>query len=832
MSSLSRSNLCRNSHALEKILKFGGTSVGSPERIKSTLAIIRQAYEQNPKIAVVVSAFTGITDALIVMGSMASEGKSYRDALAAFNERHVHAVQMLIAQEQLEETLATLVQHMQSLESVLEGVFLIRELSAKTQDLLLSFGERLSAYIIAQALRNEIPEARFQDAREIIKTDRHFGAANVDFVASYQHIRKNFLAYGGMPIITGFIASSSDNETVTLGRGGSDYTAAIIGAALQAKSIEIWTDVDGVMTADPRKEEHAYPLPAISYQEAMEMSHFGAKVIHPPTILPAMEENIPLLIKNSFRPEAPGTWISHALSEHAADICGISSISDAVLLSLQGSGMVGVCGVAERLFGALAEKGINIIMISQGSSEHSICFAVLPSAAEMAQEAIRKEFALEMKVHMIDEIAVTRNLAVIAAVGENMRQTPGISGKLFAALGKNNINVVAIAQGSSERNISVVIKKSDEVKAINAIHETFFLSPCVVLNLFLVGIGLIGKTLLRQLADFVAQKQSEMGLDIRVVGLANSRSMVFDAKGLSLDKWEELLQVRGQPMEIEAFAEKMQKLNLVNAVFVDCTASQDVSDLYQSILRAHIAIVTPNKKANSGSFIEYNILKSLASQTGTSFLYGTNVGAGLPIIRTIQEQIACGDKIIKIEAILSGTMSYLFNAFTIGKDFSSVVHEAQAKGYTEPDPREDLNGLDVARKLLILARESGYSLEMDDIDIAEFLPEDCFAAASIEEFYHKLQECDHLLADLLQQAQLESKVLRYIATFDAERASVSLQAVGREHPFYHMASSDNIVAITTEIYRERPLVIQGQGAGANLTAANVLKDIVRLGLKT
>lgn len=828
--SLELSNPLSSSQAIEKILKFGGTSVGSPERIKSVLAIIRQAYEQNPSIAVVVSAFTGVTDSLIVMGNMAADGKSFQDAIASFKERHENAVQMLIVKELLEETLAAVSQQMKSLKDILEGVYLIRELSAKTLDQLLSFGERFSAYIIAQAMRHEVPEVRFQDAREFIKTDRQFGAANVDFAVTYQLIRSNFQKYNGIPIITGFIASSLDNETTTLGRGGSDYTAAIMGAALQAKAIEIWTDVDGVMTADPRKEEHAYALPAISYQEAMEMSHFGAKVIHPPTILPAMEENIPLLIKNSFRPQAPGTWISHNLAEHAADICGISSLSDAVLLSLQGSGMVGVCGIAKRLFGALAEKGINIIMISQGSSEHSICFAVLPNVAEAAEEAVRKEFALEMKAHMIDEISVVRNLAVIAAVGENMKQTPGISGKLFAALGKNNINVVAIAQGSSERNISVVIKKSDEIKAIKAIHETFFLSPCAVLHLFLVGVGLIGKALLRQLASFVAEKQEEIGLEIRVVGLANSRAMVFDAKGIALEQWEEVLKGRGQPMEIGDYVAKMQKLNLLNAVFIDCTASHDLSALYKAILKDHIAIVTPNKKANSGKFSDYQELKSLASQSGTPFLYGTNVGAGLPIIKTIQEQLSCGDKIIKIEAILSGTMSYLFNAYTSGKDFSAVVREAQAKGYTEPDPREDLNGLDVARKLLILARESGYSLEMDDVAVTSFLPKECFSATSIEDFYLQLQKCDGLLAELLLQAQQENKVLRYIATFADGQASVALKAVDSEHPFYHMASNDNIVAMTTEVYSERPLVIQGQGAGAELTAANVLRDIVRLGL--
>lgn len=817
--------------AVEKILKFGGTSVGTPERVKSVIEIIADSHQNSHQIAVVVSAFGGVTDQLISLGKLASQGEDYQNALAEVYERHKISANRLIPHERLEIALKSIDQTLSELRDILEGISLIKELSPKTLDLLMSFGERLSAFIIAEAILPCISQAKFLDARELIKTDRNFGAARVDFKETNKNISHYFQNFpNALPIITGFIGSSKENETTTLGRGGSDFTAAIFGAALNVGSIEIWTDVNGVMTADPRKEPYAFSIREMSYKEAMEMSYFGAKVIHPPTIVPALEKNIPLLIKNSFDPKAPGTLIGAASSKGKSLISGISSIDNAVLLCLQGSGMVGVCGIAKRLFGALAEKGINIILISQGSSEHSICVAVAPASADLAKEAIEKEFALEMQASIIDEIAIERNVSVLAVVGENMRKTPGIAGKLFGALGKNGVNVMAITQGSSELNITVVIKKEDEVKAIRAIHEAFFLSFRKTLNLFLVGVGLIGKTLLQQMKGHLQNLRDEYALDIRLIGLANSQKMAFNTQGIPLEEWSLALERSAEKMEIKSFIESMQQLNLINTVFADCTSSQAISDTYETILKASISIVTPNKKANSGRYENYKKLKALTAKNGSKFLYGSNVGAGLPVISSINELIRSGDKIHKIEAILSGTLSYLFNSFTEGKIFSEIVKEAQRKGYTEPDPREDLNGMDVARKLLILARESGYPLEIEDIVLHKFLPEECFNASSVDEFYVKLKSFDEQLELKRSEAQKEGRVLRYIAKFEKGKGTVSLQAVGPEHPFFHLSGSDNIISITSEFYLENPLVIKGQGAGAAVTAGKVFADIIRLGL--
>lgn len=815
---------------MDRILKFGGTSVGSPERIKSVIEIIRKAYVHSHHIAVVVSAFGGVTDQLIALGKAAVNGKDdYRDLLTKVIERHRISAHILIPQERLPDALKSLDQTFSCLSNVLEGISLIKELSPKTLDLLMSFGERLSAFIISEAILPYICQTRFLDAREIIKTDRTFGGARVDFKEVNKNISQYFRDFpNSLPIITGFIGSSKENETTSLGRGGSDYTAAIIGAALNVSIIEIWTDVNGVMTADPRKEPYAFSIPEMSYKEAMEMSYFGAKVIHPPTIVPALEKNIPLLIKNSFKPEEAGTLIGTTSSKNESLICGISSIDHAVLLCLQGGGMVGVCGIAKRLFGALAEEGINIILISQGSSEHSICVAISPLFADLAKEAIEREFALEMQAHIIDEVTIERNLSVIAVVGEKMYRIPGIAGKLFESLGKNGINVMAIAQGSSELNITVVIKKEDEVKAIRVIHEAFFLSPRKTLNVFLAGVGLIGSTLLEQMKSQAQILRDEYALDIRVIGLSNSRQMAFNQHGIRLEEWNAVLDQASEKMDIKVFIERMLDLNLINTVFVDCTSSQAISDAYETILNANISIVTPNKKANSGRYENYKKLKEM--KNGAKFFYGSNVGAGLPIISTISELIRSGDKILKIEAILSGTLSYLFNSFTEEKVFSEVVREAQTKGYTEPDPRDDLNGMDVARKLLILARESNYPLEMDDIVVEKILPQDCFHESSVDDFYIKLKSHDELLAAKRRKAQIENKVLRYIAKFEQGKGSVSLQAVGPEHPFYYLSDNDNIIAITSEFYRENPLVIQGQGAGAKVTAGKVFADIIRLGL--
>lgn len=816
--------------SISKVLKFGGSSVSTPERIKNVIVIVKNAHAITPQIAVVVSAFGGVTDQLILLGKSAATGKTdYLEDLSKLKERHLTSVRELISKDRLKSVLEELEFHFLELSHILEGVCLIKDLSVKSLDFIMSFGERFSAYIISESIKPLIPNAEYLDARKLIKTDRNFGSARVDFDQTDRNIQDYFSASTSMPVITGFIASSSQNETTTLGRGGSDYTAAIVGAALNVEVIEIWTDVDGVMTADPRKEEYAFPIPEMSYREALEMSHFGAKVIHPPTIAPVLVKKIPLHIKNSFNPSSPGTLIRTEPSKKEFIICGISSIDNVALVCLQGTGMIGVCGIAKRLFGALAENGISVILISQGSSEQSICFAIAPQDAEIAKEAIGKEFELEMKVNLIDEVIIERNQSVVAVVGENMRHTPGIAGKLFGALGKNGINVAAIAQGSSELNISVVIKNEDSGKAIKVIHEAFFLSPITSVNVYLIGTGLIGGTLLKKMEMQSKKLYDESSLDLRLVGVANSKSMVFNPKGISLKEWKTLLDHSTEKMNIHAFTAKVFQQNLINSVFVDCTSNQSITDAYESILSSNVSIVTPNKKANSGEYKRYRILKDITKKTKSEFLYGANVGAALPIISTINEMLRCGDKILKIEAILSGTLSYLFNSFTKGTSFSTVVREAQEKGYTEPDPRDDLNGMDVARKLLILARESGYPMEMKDIRLTPFLPKECFESGSLEDFYSKLKKYDSLMENLRKDAEKEGKVLRYIATFENSIGRVSLQSVGPEHPFYYLSGNDNIIAITTEFYHKSPLVIKGKGAGAELTAGKVLADIIRIG---
>lgn len=821
----------KNEATFAKILKFGGSSVSTPERIQNVMSIIKKAHSSH-RIAVVVSAFGGVTDKLISIARQAVNVHGHHEKdFDEIKKRHINAVTELVSSDRLEEVLATLEEQFLELESLLKGIHLIHELSLKTLDSIMSFGERFSAFIISAALNSVGTEASFVDARWLIQTNRNFGSAQVDFEQTNLKISNYFATTRPLAIISGFIASSGEGETTTLGRGGSDYSAAIFGAALDVQAIEIWTDVDGVMTADPRKEEFAFPIPEMSYKEAMEMSHFGAKVIHPPTISPALQKNIPLYIKNSFNPQAAGTLVSTKPSLKSSLICGVSSIDHVALLCLQGSGMVGICGIAKRLFSALSEKEINVILITQGSSEHSICFAVLPELAELAKDAIHKEFAFEMRAHTIEEIAIERQMSIIAVVGENMPKSPRISGKLFEALGRNGINIVAIAQGSSELNISVVVKREDQVKAINVIHESFFLSPQKTLNLFLVGTGLIGSTLLKKIENEAETTLAENGIAVRVVGLANSRKMHLHREGIDLSSWQEKIEQSPEKTQMKEFIHRMKQFNLMNCVFVDCTSNQEITLEYENILAANISIITPNKKASSSDYAIYSNLKKISKEKGVKFSYGSTVGAGLPIISTINELRHGGDKILKIEAILSGTLSYIFNSFSKGGTFSQIVKEAQQKGYTEPDPRDDLNGMDVARKLLILARESGYQLELSDLSLESVLPSGYFVKSSVEDFFIKLKEHDTIFENMRKEAQAQNKVLRYIASFVDGKGRISLQAISSDHPFYHIAGSDNIAALSTRFYFENPLVIKGQGAGATVTAAKVFGDMLRIGLE-
>jgi aspartokinase/homoserine dehydrogenase 1 len=813
-----------------KVMKFGGSSVATPERIRSVIDIIKP-YLQG-EVAVVFSAFGGVTDALIQISTHALEGNlQYKDELAALERRHLDAVRELIDIHRQSGILAQVKFMVNELEDVLHGVYLVKERTPRTLDYVMSFGERLSAYIIAEALRDTGHSCAFLDARSIIRTDNHFGHAKVDFETTNKLIVDHFTHYTEAQIITGFVATAESGETTTLGRSGSDYTAAIVAGALHATDLEIWSDVNGMMTADPRKVKKAFTVPEMSYEEAMELSHFGAKVIFPATMQPAMINRIPIWIKNTFNPEFRGTCI-HAGTTNGKTIKGISSMNGVSLLSLQGSGLLGVVGASMRLFATLARENINVILISQASSEHSICFAVEHAASLRAKQAIEKEFLYEIRSEEIDEVQVENDLSIVAVVGDGMKHSPGTSGRMFSALGKNGVNVVAIAQGSSERNISAVIPQTDIAKALNALHEAFFLSDRKVLNVFLVGTGLIGKALLLMIEEQFNKLATESLLEVTVVGLANSRKMLFSEDGMNPASCLSQLDETGDKMQLELFFERMNNMNLSNSVFVDCTSSEQVTGYYEAILSASISIVTPNKKANSGSMEQYRKLKATAFKRGSKFLYETNVGAGLPVINTMNDLLLSGDNVLRIEAVLSGTLNFLFSSFAAGQKFSDVVREAKAKGYTEPDPRDDLNGMDVARKILILSRETGLSMELEEIVVEDLVPESCRGDLSIEDFFARLAEHDGTFDQMRKEAEDRGEKLRYMAILDHGVVRIELGTVGESHPFYSLSGSDNIILLTTERYHDRPMVIRGPGAGAGVTAAGVFADIIRIGQYT
>ncbi len=812
-----------------KVLKFGGSSVGTPERIKSIIKIV-EPYQQQEPIAIVFSAFSGITDRLINLSTLALAGDlSYKAELEQIEKRHLDAVRELIGVQRQSSILAQVKFLMNELEDILHGIFLVKERTTRTLDFVMSFGERLSAYIISEAFIDQKVEAEFLDARQVIRTDNHFGYAKVDFKKTNQLIQEYFKVHTHLQIITGFVATSESGETTTLGRSGSDYTAAIFAGALKATSLEIWTDVDGMMTADPRKVKKAFTVNEMTYEEAMELSHFGAKVIFPSTMQPALANQIPIWIKNTFNPSFAGTKISAQANGKNLLIKGISSMDKISLLSVQGSGLVGVVGVSSRLFATLANEKISVILISQASSEHSICFVVETSFAKQAKQAIEKEFQYEILNGEMDEIAVETDLAVVAAVGENMKHNPGTSGRMFHALGKNGINISAIAQGSSELNISAVIKQSDISKALNVLHEAFFLSDRKILNLFLVGTGLIGKSLIKMINDQHANLAKSNLLEINIVAVANSRKMLFNELGLSLESCFDDLQATGEVMNMLAFTEHMKSLNLSNSIFIDCTSSEEVTEFYQAILNSNISIVTPNKKANSGTHEKYLSLKATAFKRGVKFLYETNVGAGLPVINTLNDLLLSGDKVMRIEAVLSGTLNFIFSSYSEGKKFSEVVKEAQVKGYTEPDPRDDLNGKDVARKILILARETGLKLEMNDVTVENLVPQDCRSIESVDDFFTGLAKHDAEFEQQVKVASAKKEKLRYMAVLENGKAQTKLMGVGEAHPFYSLAGSDNIILLTTERYSDRPMVIRGPGAGAEVTAAGVFADVIRIG---
>ncbi len=816
-----------------KVLKFGGTSMGSADAMRKVMGIVRDQSRGVRVAAVVVSAMSGVTDQLIdIAGRAAAKDRSYMARIDELEKRHMKTIESLVRTRNQKEAKERVVRLFGYLREAARGLWLVREISPRALDYVMSYGERLSAHVLTEALADAGVACEYLNARTVITTNDNFGSAAVDFDVTNPAIRAHFKKHAKLQIVTGFIAATKDRETTTLGRGGSDYTASIVGAALGASVIEIWTDVSGVMTADPRKVKDARPLPAMTYQEAVEMSYFGAKVIHPPTMQPALEKKIPILIKNTFAPEAPGTVIGTKTSDDGALAKGISSIGNVSTLLIGGSGMVSVEGAAGRLFGALSRQKINVILITQASSQNSISIAVASKDAEAARAAIEGEFAHERRERLIDAVEVRHELAVMAIVGERLQHQRGIAGRAFQTLGRNGINVVAIAQGSSELNISFVIRKSDESKALNAIHAAFFNPRHVVVNVFVVGTGVVGSALLRQTEQQRSALADDHGYIVRLVGIGNSTRMIFDTDGIDVGRWKETLHASKSKMNISEFVQAMRETSLPNSVFVDCTSADMISLHYQDVLKGGISIVTPNKYANSGSHKEYRELKECANQFGVKFLYETNVGAGLPVLGTLKDLLLSGDRVTRIEAVLSGTLSYIFDNFSGDKPFSEVVKEARTLGYAEPDPRADLSGLDVARKILILAREIGTKMELKDVKVRSLLSEKARKAPSVEKFFEQLKREDAAYEKLKQSAAKDGKLLRYVARFASGKASVGIEAVDASHPFYALYGNDNIVSIYTDRYKSSPLIIQGPGAGADVTAAGVFADILRTAVGT
>lgn len=811
------------------ILKFGGTSVGSVESISALIEILKPLQgDENP--IVVLSAMGGVTNALLDMAENARNLRDYGDALKLVEEKHFKVIRTLLPAGAQNPVLTKLKIYFNELEDILQSVYNLRELSAQTRDLILSYGERCSTVMISHIAKRQFPDALYVDGAELIKTDSNFGQAKVNTYMTEMLINDFYEANNNkMLFVTGFISSNDEGRVTTLGRGGSDYTAAIWGAALNASEIQIWTDVDGMLTADPRIVKKAFSLPELSYTEAMELSYFGAKVIYPPTMIPAFLKKIPIVIKNTFNTAFAGTYIKHGVSPSNLPIKGISSIDEISVLNLSGSGMVGKAGFSGRLFSMLSREQVNVVLITQSSSEHSITFAVKPADSLKALSLINKEFELELQARKLEYPEVENGLSVVAIVGENMKRTPGMSGKLFSALGRNGVNVRAIAQGSSEYNISVIISKTDLSKAVNAIHDAFYADLKKTLHIFCLGTGNIGKTLFKQLQDQMPFLADNNDLQVKVMGVSNTRKMYLDPRGIDLNTWEEDLNSQETKASLPDFIRRMKAMNLPNCVFVDNTASHNPVEFYLDILQSSISVVTCNKLGNSADYEQYAAFKKAARTYGVDFFYETNVGAGLPIIRTLKDLMLSGDKVGSIEAILSGTISYIFNNYKDGVLFHEVVKEAQEKGYTEPDPRDDLNGKDFMRKMLILARDAGYALEEKDIELENMLPPSCMAAESVADFYKELKNNSAYFENLKNQATKENKVLRYIGKLEGGKVSINLQMVDEDHPFYTLSGSDNIISFTTNRYKDRPLVVKGPGAGAEVTAAGVFADIINVG---
>jgi len=803
------------------VLKFGGTSVGSIASIKSVKQIVEQRKE--PTI-VVVSALGGITDHLISTANKAAAGdETYREEFEFIVQRHMDVISGLLDGEDLSAIKIFVSSTLHELKNIYDGIFLIRELSSRTLCTVVSYGERVSSRIIAAV----IDDAQFVDSREIIKTKKVFDKNVCDFEQTNPLIKERLARTSKVAVMGGFISRDGQTGEVTnLGRGGSDYTAAIVAAALDADMLEIWTDVDGFMTADPRVINSAYVINELSFIEAMELCNFGAKVIYPPTIFPVFHKNIPIVIKNTFNPTAKGTLI-HANPSHEdlKIIKGISSINDTCLVTISGLGMVGVIGVNKRIFTALADHGISVFIVSQASSESTTTIGVKNEEADEAIRVLQEEFRFEIQAGEVSSITAEHDLATVAVVGEKMKSTTGIAGKLFRIMGLNGINIIACAQGASETNISFVIKKIHLRKALNVIHDSFFLSEVSILNVFLTGVGVVGKNLLYQIRNQQAYLQQHKNLQLRIVGLSNSRQCIFNREGIDLDNWEAELKASTHRSSPEILREAIIGMNVFNAVFVDCTASPSIADIYQDLLNHNVSVVCANKYAASGDYNKYLQLKRTARVRGVKYLFETNVGAGLPIINTINNLINSGDEILKIEAVVSGTLNYIFNVLSKDITMSKAIAMAREAGYAEPDPRQDLNASDVIRKITILARESGYRLSQEDVEKHLFIPDEYFEGP-VEDFWKRIPELDAHFEQMRAEAAENNEVFRFVATLDDGHARVELRKVGPSHPFYNLEGSNNIILLTTARYKEYPMEIKGYGAGAAVTAAGVFADII------
>ena len=814
-----------------KVLKFGGTSVGSSKNINQVINILED-YSKSDTIICIVSAVGGMTDKLLNAGTLAqNKDVLYKKEFESIHKTHIKLIDELIPIKN-----KSIVKHVDKklgqLRSLLDGIYLINELSPKTSDKLLSFGEILSSYIIVETMKNRSLDVERKNSQELIITDSNFTKAEVNFKSTNANIKTYFKsAKQKITICPGFISKSESGEITTLGRGGSDFTAAIIAAALKVDQLEIWTDVSGMYTTNPKLVKQAIPITNLSYQEAMELSHFGAKVLYPPTVQPVLDLEIPIHIKNTLQPEAAGTIISKtSVVENGKAVKGISNIGNIALLTLQGSGMIGIPGFSKRLFETIANEKINIILITQASSEHSICFGIDQSNTDIARNAINTTFENEIALHKIDPIIIEEHLSIIALVGDSMKNHQGISGKMFRSLGKNNINIRAIAQGASERNISAVIAEKDVEKSLNVLHESFFEGNIKQLNVFITGVGNVGEKLIEQIQQQRSFLKKNLKINLRIIGMSNSRKMIFDKGGINLDDWASQFHY-AEKSSLKGFFEKVVELNLRNSIFVDITANEAVADFYADYLKNSIAVVACSKIACSSAYDNYKLLQGLSLRYNAPFLYETNVGAGLPILNTLNNLVASGDKVTSIEAVLSGSLNFVFNNFNDKKNFHDVVKQAQFEGYTEPDPRIDLSGVDVARKILILARENGMQMEIEDIENISFLTKTNLASNSVDDFYETLIKDEPHFQKLYASAKSKNCRLKYVAEYKKGKAKVGLREIPEGHPFYDLEGKDNIVMFYTERYPEQPLIVKGAGAGADVTASGLFADIIRIGNK-